>query len=58
MRRIAVAAHAEKDADEPRPAPTGSVARVLKSNAGLFFVRYNKSSREYGRDKGIRKASC
>jgi hypothetical protein len=38
MRRIVVAVHAEKDADEPRPAPTGSVARVLKLKAGLFCM--------------------
>jgi hypothetical protein len=31
----AVAAQAEKDAEEPRPAPTGSVARAEKLKEGL-----------------------
>lgn len=35
--RIAVAAHTEKDAEEPKPAPTGRVARALKLIAGLLF---------------------
>jgi len=36
-RRTAVAAQTENDAEEPRPAPTGRVARALKLNARLFF---------------------
>jgi len=31
----AVAAHVEKDAEEPKPAPTGSVDRAVKLKAGL-----------------------
>ena len=36
-RRTAVAAQTENDAEEPRPVPTGRVARALKLNARLFF---------------------
>jgi len=36
-RRTAVAAQTENDAEEPRPAPMGRVARALKLNASLFF---------------------
>lgn len=32
----AVAAQAENDAEEPRPAPTGSVARAEKLTEGLM----------------------
>jgi hypothetical protein len=36
-RRRAVAAQTEKDAEDPRPAPTGSVARAIKLKDGLVF---------------------
>lgn len=52
-RRFAVAAQTEKDAEEPRPAPTGSVARALKLNDGLFFGnRAGRSRRTWKRRKG------
>jgi hypothetical protein len=34
-RRRAVATQTEKDAEEPRPAPIGRVARAVKLNEGL-----------------------
>ena len=38
MRSDAVAAQTEKDAEDPKPAPTGSVARVVKLNVGLSLM--------------------
>ena len=35
-RRRAVAVHAENEAEEPRPAPTGRLARAVKLNDGLI----------------------
>ena len=55
-RRSAVAAQTEKEAEEPRPAPTGSVARAVKLKAGLWVcgrvqgvvgkIYHSKSPRE------------
>lgn len=36
--RSAVAMQTEKDADEPRPAPIGRVARALRLNEGLWSM--------------------
>jgi hypothetical protein len=46
-RRRAVAAQTEKQADEPRPAPIGSVDRAVRLNEGLriwsvFVSKVNK----------------
>lgn len=45
-KRIVVAAQTEKDAEEPRPAPTGSVARALKLNEGLMPSSSGGTGRE------------
>ena len=36
-KRRAVAAHVENEAEEPSPAPTGSVPRAEKCIAGLWY---------------------